>query len=221
MSVEPKIRPVAHFDEKTASADELWKWCRQEYDNPNPIVQHLLNKFFSRLGDILSILEETDKVLEVGCGAGASSLRILEMLAGPTLEVSDIDGRYVEKLKASGFPLPVQQESVLQLKREDHSYDCVLLLEVLEHLQEYDLALSELFRVSRKYVVISVPNEPLWRILNVARWKYLGEWGNTPGHINHWSPLKLSKLVSKYGTVVRVDTPLPWTIVLARVNSRH
>ena len=210
---------TADFDEKTATADELWDWYLIEYQNQNPIVQYLLNNFFTKIGDIVSLLNKNDRLLEIGCGAGISSRRILEMLSGQEFEVSDVDERLVKKLKETDFPLPVQQESVLNLNREDRTYDCVFLLEVLEHIEPYEQALTELFRVSRKYVVISVPNEPLWRILNMARGKYLKQWGNTPGHINHWSPTRLKKLISKYGTVLRVYTPLPWIIVLAQVNA--
>jgi hypothetical protein len=30
-----------------------------------------------------------------------------------------------------------------------------------------------------------VPREPIWRIGNMARGRYLGDLGNTPGHIQH------------------------------------
>jgi hypothetical protein len=87
---------------------------------------------------------------------------------------------------------------------------------VLEHLENYEMALQELFRVSRNYVIIAVPNEPLWRFLNLARLKYLKDWGNTPGHINHWSAASLAGLISKYGQVIKIYRPMPWIILLAK-----
>ena len=42
-------------------------------------------------------------------------------------------------------------------------------------------------RVARRWLLVSVPHEPLWRALNVARGAYLRELGNTPGHLNHWT----------------------------------
>ncbi len=212
---------MIEFNETTATADELWDWCIREYQNQNPVAQRLFDNFFSKIGEIISLLDKNDRVLEVGCGAGISSRRIQGMLSGQSLEVSDVDPRYVMKLKETNFPLPVQQESVLQLNRNDGAYDCVCLLEVLEHVPDYERALSELFRVSRKYVVVSVPSEPLWRFLNMLRGKYLNHWGNTPGHVNHWSPGAIRKLISKYGIVVKTFHPLPWTIVLARVKSNE
>ena len=124
----------------------------------------------------------------------------------------------MEKLREGQFPAQVTQESVYGLTRDEDAFDCIFLLEVLEHLEDYERALEELFRVSRKYVVISIPNEPLWKILNCFRGRYLRDWGNTPGHINHWSTSKIRKLVSKYGVVREVYTPIPWIIVLAEVQ---
>jgi len=210
---------MADFDDVTATADELWDYCIKEYESQNPAVQYLFDNFFSVIREITSGFDGDDRLLEVGCGAGVSSLRIRDMLLGQEIEASEIDARYLKKLGETNFPLPLQQESVLALARKDNSYDCVFFLEVLEHLEEYQLALSELFRVSRKYVVVSVPNEPIWSVLNMLRGKYLGQWGNTPGHVNHWSPNKLKALVSRYGHVLKVYTPLPWIIVLAQAEA--
>ncbi len=196
----------------------MWEWCLKEYESENPVARFLFNNFYSRIERVVSLLDKDDRILEVGCGAGVSSRRINAMLGGQRFEVSDVDSRYVSKLRTTDFPLPVRQESVLALDRPDKEFDCIFMLEVMEHVPDYEKALSELFRVSRKHVVISVPNEPLWRMLNVLRARYVKDFGNTPGHLNHWSPRSFRKLVSHYGDIVRMYTPLPWIIVLARVK---
>ncbi|MGD8379445.1 MAG: methyltransferase domain-containing protein [Gammaproteobacteria bacterium] len=105
------------------------------------------------------------------------------------------------------------------MHRADNSFDCVLLLEVLEHLDDYRQALREIFRVSSRHVIISVPNEPLWRVLNMARGKYWGALGNTPGHVNHWNRHALTALVNEFGVCRQVRTPLPWLMVHAGVRA--
>lgn len=209
---------MSTFDEKNASADELWDYCIMEYENQNFIVQQMFQNYFTCIQEIISGFPLDYKLLEVGCGAGVSSKKIFQMLKGQSFEISDFDARYVKKLRENNLPYKVQQESVLELNRDDRSFDCVFLLEVLEHVENYELALANLFRVSRKYVVLSVPNEPLWSYLNMARLKYLKDWGNTPGHINHWSVSGFKKLISKYGSVVSIYTPLPWIIAVAEVR---
>ena len=93
-------------------------------------------------------------------------------------------------------------------------YDLVVSTEVLEHLDNPLRALKELSRISNRYIIISVPNEPLWRIANVVRLKYLSAFGNTPGHINHWSKASFSMLAKKVCKVRVALTPIPFTILL-------
>jgi len=65
---------------------------------------------------------------------------------------------------------------------------------------------------------VSVPREPLWRVLNLCRLRYLGAAGNTPGHLNHWSrPAFLAFLRSRF-EVIAVRNPVPWTMALCRVK---
>jgi SAM-dependent methyltransferase len=210
---------VSKFDPGSATANELYDYCLTKYRSWNPVSRILIDRYFAKLGRIIARLDARDRLLEVGCGAGESSRRILALLRGQEFEASEFDPRYVARLQETGFPVPVREESVLDLKRADGEFDCVFLLEVLEHVHEYERALSEVFRVSRKFVVISVPNEPLWRVLNVCRGQYLKAWGNPPSHVNHWSPRRIVGLLSRYGTVLQVYRPLPWTIVLVQVAS--
>jgi len=79
-------------------------------------------------------------------------------------------------------------------------------------------ALRELARVARRDVVVSVPREPIWRIANMGRGKYLRELGNTPGHINHWSKGAFVSVVADELAVRQVRAPFPWTMVAAEVR---
>jgi ubiquinone/menaquinone biosynthesis C-methylase UbiE len=206
------------FDEKTASPEELWEYYMGKYKNQNPIARWLTDGFFAAVGNVLQQLPTDYRLLEIGCGPGESTRRILSMLKGQYLEASEYEQKLVDLHHQHSFPVPLRQESVYELQREDDAFDAVIMLEVLEHLQDYEAALQEVFRVARKHVIISVPNEPLWRILNFMRGKYWSAWGNTPGHLNHWSSNSLARLIGQYGTVIDLQTPTPWTIVLAEVN---
>ena len=63
-------------------------------------------------------------------------------------------------------------------------------------------------------LLVSVPHEPLWRALNVARGAYLRELGNTPGHLNHWTRRGFVTLLARHGEVVEIRSPFPWTMLL-------
>ena len=208
------------FNEEQATAEELWEHYMGKYKNPNPLAQLLTRRFFNTVQGMLQTLPPGQHILEVGCGPGESTRRLLPMLQNHSLEASEFEQRLVDYNLRHGFPVTLSQESVYAMHRPDQSFDCVLLLEVLEHLTDYEKALQEIFRVSRRTVILSVPNEPLWRTLNFARGKYWSNWGNTPGHLNHWSAGAFTTLVAKYGRIVSVQTPTPWTLVHAEVNPR-
>ena len=56
------------------------------------------------------------------------------------------------------------ESDIASIPAEDKSFDCVTCLQVIEHVPDnmYDSALSELARISRKYLIVSIPfNENL------------------------------------------------------------
>jgi 2-polyprenyl-3-methyl-5-hydroxy-6-metoxy-1,4-benzoquinol methylase len=97
-------------------------------------------------------------------------------------------------------------------------FDLAAAIEVLEHVPDPRQTLAEMIRVAARHLLVSVPREPLWRGLNIARGAYLRELGNTPGHLNHWSKRAFERLLADYGEVVEARSPFPWTMLLVRVR---
>jgi hypothetical protein len=77
---------------------------------------------------------------------------------------------------------------------------------------------AEMARVARSHILVSVPREPLWRGLNMARGAYIKQLGNTPGHVNHWSKRSFVSMLSQHGTIEEARSPFPWTMVLVRLG---
>ena len=65
---------------------------------------------------------------------------------------------YVGVGMTSESDVKVNLERAGNLPFEDSSCDTVLCLDTLEHLNNFHAICSELFRIARKYVVISLPN---------------------------------------------------------------
>lgn len=186
-----------------------------KYESTGRAAQFLVNRFFAAGQKLLGQnLEPGDTVLEVGCGPGYSTRRIAQWRAGVRLMGGDISASLLGNARRLNAGIPFVRESVYSLPHPDKSIDVALLLEVLEHLDQPEAALAELNRVVRRHLLLSTPREPLWRILNCVRGKYLTELGNTPGHIQHWSTSGLIKQVSPFFQVEAVATPIPWTILL-------
>ncbi len=160
------------------------------------------------------------KAIELGCGEGFSTQRLRAMLPkNVELQASEYVEALVPKARQRNPGVTVTQESIYETKHADDSFDLIFLLEVLEHLDYPDQALSELRRILKPdgYLVLGVPREPLWCSLNMARGKYLRHLGNTPGHLNHWSAFTLKRFVRRhFGPVIASRTPLPWTQVLLK-----
>lgn len=99
------------------------------------------------------------KVLEVGCGEGKFSRRLLE--AGADLKAIDVNERFISKLQERGggvFDLC----SVTDMGYEDDSFDRVVMFDVLHHIPDYMDALSEIRRVLKPggYAIVWEGSEP-------------------------------------------------------------
>jgi SAM-dependent methyltransferase len=154
-------------------------------------------------------------ILDVGCGEGVVTER-LARVAGATAIGVDLAGEPLVShwRRRTSTTVSFQPASAYSLPFASSSFDLVCALEVLEHLERPRDALTELARVSRRAMLLSVPSEPIWRVVHLAAGRDVRRLGNTPGHINHWSPRRFRDLVSEFGAPIVTRTPFPWTVVL-------
>ena len=186
-----------------------------KYESANPIARWLVAGFYRGLERLLRQIQ-FGSVHEVGCGEGY----LLARFAGKGLQLrgSDLSPEIVEESRRRVRRLQPDAEfkvaSIYDLRVESDRADLVLCCEVLEHLEETDRALRVLQELAQPYLIASVPREPIWRILNMARGKYLADLGNTPGHLQHWSRRQFLNRLSPYFEIKIVVSPFPWTMVL-------
>ena len=55
----------------------------------------------------------------------------------------------------------------------DGEFDAATAIEVLEHVPDAEHTVAEMARCAKRRLLVSVPREPLWRGLNIARGAYL------------------------------------------------
>lgn len=191
-----------------------------KYRSRNPLHRLLMNRFLASARKLLDELD-FESVIEVGCGPGDLADRLFVRDARRPIQFLGIDvGIDQISLARSRCPsLQFEHGSAYELPATVQSFDLVVACEVLEHLANPNKALKEMQRVAKKWLLVSVPWEPAWRILNFARGKYVKDWGDTPGHIQHFSRREIVGLVSLYFEVVQVVSPFPWTMLLARKGS--
>lgn len=185
----------------------------KKYTQTNLISRRIIANFYQEIDRLLNNLPIAN-ALEVACGPGFSTQYLTKLCPDINWQASDNETNLVAQAREKNPEINISQESIYQLNRPNNNFDLVVALEVLEHLAKPEEALQELRRVTKTYCLVSVPREPLWRILNMLRGRYLKNLGNTPGHINHWSGNQLKKFVSPYFTISKQVQPLPWTILL-------
>ena len=189
-----------------------------KYGSQNPVVRRLMTGFHSTL-DELWAKAAPGSVLDVGCGEGVLTVEWAERLDGGRIVGIDLDDPKLraEWEKRSRDNLEFRAEEATRLSFEDDEFDLAAAVEVLEHVPDPEATVAEMARVARRHLLVSVPREPLWRGLNMARGAYLRDLGNTPGHVNHWSKRAFVSLLSRYGTVEEARSPFPWTMLLVNV----
>jgi 2-polyprenyl-3-methyl-5-hydroxy-6-metoxy-1,4-benzoquinol methylase len=189
-----------------------------KYGSTNPVVRRLMAGFERTLVELFERAAPRT-VLDVGCGEGILSREWAQQLAdgrvvGIDLRDPKLEAEWERRRCAN---LEFRAMRAEQLEFADDAFDLVAATEVLEHVEEPRRVLAEMTRVSAGHLLVSVPHEPLWRVLNVARGAYLRELGNTPGHVNHWTQRGFTALLTDFGEVTEVRSPFPWTMLLVRV----
>ena len=190
-----------------------------KYGSTNPVVRRLMAGFEGTLAELFA-QAAPESVLDVGCGEGVLTHQWAEALGERRIVGIDLDD---EKLKAEWATrrrpnLEYRAMLAEHMPFADDEFDVACAIEVLEHVPDPAHTVAEMARVARRHLLVSVPREPLWRMLNMARGAYLTDLGNTPGHVNHWSKRSFVRLLSQHGEVVEKRSPFPWTMLLVRLG---
>lgn len=183
--------------------------------NSNPIQKKLIDNFYNKVYSFLKPLK-IESILDVGCGEGITLDNFKKKGIGKKLYGIDYSDEALKIGKKIYPDLNLKKGDIYAIKEKDNSYDLVMATEVLEHLEDPEKALNELIRVSKKYVLLSVPNEPFFIVANFLRGKYLKNFGNHPEHINHWTFISFRNFLKNNGLKIKKEAhPFAWTLILA------
>jgi 2-polyprenyl-3-methyl-5-hydroxy-6-metoxy-1,4-benzoquinol methylase len=189
-----------------------------KYGSTNVVVRRLMGAFERTLDELMHEARP-ESLLDVGCGEGVLVHRWAQSLSdkrvvGIDLQEESIQAGWSER-QAPNLEYRTMQAEDLPFAANE--FDLATAIEVLEHVPHPERTLAEMARCAERHLLVSVPREPLWRMLNVARGAYISQLGNTPGHLNHWSKRSFARLLARHGEVVEVRSPFPWTMLLVRL----
>jgi 2-polyprenyl-3-methyl-5-hydroxy-6-metoxy-1,4-benzoquinol methylase len=190
-----------------------------KYGSTNPVVRRLMAGFESTLDELLG-KAAPQSLLDVGCGEGVLVHQWAQempdtRIVGIDLEEPSIQQGWAQR-QAPNLEYRVMKAENLPFAGDE--FEVATAIEVLEHVPDPEHTVAEMARVASRHLIVSVPREPLWRGLNMARGAYLRDFGNTPGHLNHWSKRSFVRLLSRHGEVLEARSPFPWTMLLVRVG---
>lgn len=186
----------------------------KKHTSTNPAQRFLIDRFLNTLVSVVKPLN-VKSVLDVGCGEGFTLNRLKEEKIGTHLEGVDFLKTAIDLGKKTYPNLTLIQADIYKLPYKNKSFDLVLCTEVLEHLEDPQKALLELKRVSSNYLLLSVPNEPIFIMANFLRGKNWSRFGNDIEHINHWSTFHFRRFILSNGLkIIATKHPFPWTMLL-------
>jgi 2-polyprenyl-3-methyl-5-hydroxy-6-metoxy-1,4-benzoquinol methylase len=193
-----------------------------KYGSTNPVVRRLMSGFEGTLARLFT-RAAPESVLDMGCGEGVLTYQWAQALGerpvlGVDLADPKLEAEWRTRARSNLEFRAMTPEELEDLPFADSSFDLAAAIEVLEHVPDPERTLAEMARVAGRHLLVSVPREPLWRALNVARGSYVRDLGNTPGHVNHWSKRDFVRLAQRHGEVLEACSPFPWTMLLVRVR---
>jgi ubiquinone/menaquinone biosynthesis C-methylase UbiE len=133
---------------------------------------HLIKKY--RLNVALKLIGMENKtILDIGCQDFYTYNRLKDDF---DITLADIHPKHAM----------IKRENIESLSFEDKSFDAVLCMEVLEHTHDPVKAIIELTRITRRELIISVPNEPFFSLFRFLIWEKEHLWSITPNILKYY-----------------------------------
>lgn len=183
----------------------------KKYTNKNPLMGLVISHFMDQVKQLVDSVD-INNILDVGCGEGF----VMNSLDKENIVGIDISEKALTIASIKNPECSFCTGDIYNLPFDNNGFDLVIALEVLEHLDKFEIAINEINRVAIKYCIFSVPNEPYFKIMNLLRGKNITRFGNDIEHVQSWNTKEFVILLKKYFKVIEVKTPFPWTLVLCQ-----
>ncbi len=142
------------------------------------------------------------KLLEIGCSQGY----LLDVVRhNPHFDAEGIDYAQAPIVYARSTGLKVFQSSLTGMKYPSESFDFIVALHVIEHVQNLDTTIQEIKRIMKKgghiYIVVPCISHIKAR-LSGKKWKYL----EPPGYLWYFTTKSFRLFLEKHGFIEKFAT---------------
>lgn len=185
----------------------------QKYQSKNILVKMLLRKFLNNLNNMVNSIGIVN-ILELGCAEGFIINYLKLCNTNFIFEGVDISKEAIEIAKELNPGVNFKVNDINNLEYGENSFDLVMMIEVLEHLQYPQRVLWSIKNISKKYFIFSVPREPYFSVCNFIRGKNILRFGSDPEHLHKWRKSQFIKLIENYFYLVKIKYSFPWLIVI-------
>jgi 2-polyprenyl-3-methyl-5-hydroxy-6-metoxy-1,4-benzoquinol methylase len=130
------------------------------HDSSPPVIHRAQAKLVNKIGDTTT----TTRLLDIGSGAGVGAELIAKTVGVTHVTCIDISIPALHEVRRRGFSPLVASAEGKKLPFPDHTFNIVVLDEVIEHLVDTDSIMAEIHRVLTKdgQLLISTPNLAAW-----------------------------------------------------------
>lgn len=185
-----------------------------EYYSRNPLVKWLFNR---RLQIALQYLIKINPhvFIDIGCGDG----HFIKLVKQENLEIREMWGidtnPGVERLKNEIQNCNFKVQSILKTEFPDETFDTAVCLDVLEHIEEIEKAISEIRRIliQNGHMIISEPTETsLYRSLRfLLKGTYSHESGPCAGK-HYYNAGQIDRIIQDMGFIRVLSRKTPFYI---------
>lgn len=191
----------------------------KKYQSRNFLVKFLLNNFYATIYELMEKCLPIENLIDIGCGEGFDIYNMRQRFAGKNFSIvgADINEESLRECQKLNPGILLFKEDVYALSFPAKSFDLVVCLETLEHLESPEIALTELCRIGKKHILLSVPNEPIFSFSNLIRGKNIKNLGRSPEHLQFWNTKRFVKFISPKIRIKTIKKSFPWVIILGEI----
>ena len=165
---------------------------------------------------ILGCIGLEKEIVDIGCGEGILLEKLIQRF--PDAKVSGIDPSPENVSICRKHGLDVYAGSAYELPLESASVDCVLFIEVIEHLKHPELAIREIHRILKKdgRLVLLFPQDSIFKLARLLTFKFKEAFYDA-GHVKQWYPTEMIEFLrlASFETIYKRNLPFHlWLISL-------